>query len=102
MGTASFTVIPYKPKTQKPSNRSDHSAPPKTLALQPGALKASHRTGSNNWCAETSTENKLLTKDTSDDGVAAGNAVGLVNDPKGVEGTHSDRLPSSRLNLTFI
>lgn len=84
---APFTVIPYKPKTQKPSKRIDHSAPPKPLALQTGALKASHRIDLNNLCAETSLESKLLTKDASDHGAAARNAVGRLNDLKAVEGT---------------
>lgn len=97
-----FTVIPYKPKMRKPSNRSDHNRPSKPLAFQPITLKVSHGTDSNK-SAETSPEDRWLRKNTGDPGVPARNAVALADDPKSAEGTSSDRLlPSDRLNLTFI
>jgi hypothetical protein len=97
-----FTVIPYKPKMRKPSNRSDHNRPSKPLALQPITPKVSHGTDSNK-SAETSPEDRWLTKNTGDPGVSARNAVALVDARKSAEGTSSGRLlPSDRLNLTFI
>lgn len=97
-----FTVIPYKPKMQKPSNRSDHNRPSKPLALQPSSLKPSQGTDSGKSLAETSPESSWLAKNAGDYRLAAGNAVGHVNDPKSAEGMRLDRLfPSKRHNLTI-
>jgi hypothetical protein len=98
-----LTVIPYKPKLQKPSNRNVQKPFSKPFVRQPGSFNTSQRIDSDESSAGTVPENSSLAKNAEDCGVAAGNAVGLVNDPKSAEGTHLDRLfPSNRLNLTNI
>jgi hypothetical protein len=88
MEIAPFTVIPYKPKIQKPSN-----SPSKPVALQPSYLEASQRTNSGKSLAQISPESSWLAKNAEEGRVAARNVVGLVNDPESAEGMHLDRLP---------
>jgi hypothetical protein len=102
MEIAPLTVIPYKPKLQKPAIRNVHTLPSKPCVRQSSSLNASQGIDSGESPAETSPECSWLVKNAEDCRVAAGNAVGPVNDPKSAEGTHLDRLfPSNRLNLTI-
>jgi hypothetical protein len=102
MGIAPLTVIPYKPKVQKPSNRNVHNLPSKPFVRQPSSLNASQGIDSGELSAETLPDSSWLAKNAENCAAAAGNAVGPGDDPKSARGMRSDALfPSNRLSLTI-
>ena len=62
MEIAPLTVIPYKPKLQKPSNRNVHNLPSKPFVRQPSSLNASQGIDSGESSAETLPESNWLAK----------------------------------------
>ena len=91
-----LTVIPYKPKLQKPSNRNTYCIPSKPFVRQPSSLTAFQGIDSGESSASASS---LLVKNAENCGSAAGNAVCPGDDPKSARGMSSDY--SNRLSLTI-
>jgi hypothetical protein len=96
---APLTVIPYKPKLQKPSNHNVHCIPSKPFVRQPSSLTASQGIDSGESSASASS---LLARNAENCGAAAGNAVCPGDDPKSARGMRSDYLfHGNRLSLTI-
>lgn len=90
MEMAPLTVIPYKPKLQKPSNRNVHNLPSKPFVRLSSSLKASQGIDSGELSAGTLSESSWLAKDAENCEAAAGKAKGPGDDPKSARGMRSD------------
>ena len=84
-----LTVIPYKPKLQKPFNRNTHYIPSKPFVRQPSSLTASQVI---DRCESSASASSLLAKNAENCGAAAGNAVYPGDGPKSARGMSSDYL----------
>ena len=100
---APLTVIPYKPKPQKPSNRNIRNSPPKPSVREPSPLNISQTIDSGESFAETLFfESSGLEKKVGDCVAAARDAVGSGDDPGSTRGMCAYPLfPIYRLSLTM-
>ena len=85
-----LTVIPYKPKLQKPSNRNVHNPTSKLSISQPSSINAFQGIDLGKLSVEMLHDSSWLAKNAEDCEATAGNAVGPGDDPKSAPGMRSD------------
>jgi hypothetical protein len=90
MDIAPLTVIPYKPKLQKPSNRNVHNLPSKPLVRQPSSVNTSQGIDSGELSVETLLERTRLVKKVEDCEAIPGNPVSPSDDSKSAQGIRLD------------
>lgn len=92
MEIAPLTVIPYKPKPQKPSNQNIRNPHPKPSVRKPSRLNISQIVGSGESGETPFFESSRLEKKVGDYVAAARDAIGPGDDPESARGMCADPL----------